>query len=150
MTTTNPDPSHTVHPRALHPRWRSQRDRRAPLGGGGSTVDSEVFKRQAPGLDLHEVEGPLRRRAGSTGPSSRSARARNERFYGSPKLRTPPQILNGGGSSRRWAVVWPCCGRRCKQPRAVRTTSAGSRAPGEKSPGDHEVERPREASEKGV
>ena len=164
-TQPSPPPTRSVLPlpRILLTKPAPQFTRvRCTLGGEVSATVGPPRRRrqhrrqrrlQAPGPSVWtytKSKGPLRRRAGFDRTIIAERTSEKRALLRPTKAPDPPAEFEWGRSSRRWAVVWPCCGRRCKQPRAVRTTSAGSRGPGEKSPGDHEVERPREASEKGV
>lgn len=114
-----------------------------PLGGG-STIDSEVFKRRAPVWTYTKSKG-LYLGVQVDGTVIAERTAENERFYGIEKLRNT-QILAGnvqpppGSVTQLWETLQAAEG----QPH----NTSDLPPPYEPSPGDREVEQPRETSEK--
>lgn len=112
-----------------------------PLGGG-STVDSEVFKRQAPVWTYTKSKG-LYLGVQIDGTVIVERTSENERFYGVEKVRntdilagkvTPPR----GTMVQLWETLQAAEGKSHK----------AELLPPPYSPGDHEVEQPKETSEK--
>lgn len=114
-----------------------------PLGGG-STVDSEVFKRQAPVWTYTKSRG-LYVGIQIDGTVIVERTSENERFYAAEKVRHA-QILSGqvqvppGSMVQLWETLQAAEGQ---QHDATRLPP-----PDQKAPGDHELEKPRETSEK--
>ena len=112
-----------------------------PLGGG-STVGSEVFKRQAPVWTYTKSKG-LYVGVQVDGTIIAERTSENERFYGVEKIRNK-QILAGevqppmGSVVQLWEMLQAAEGNDHDQNKLP--------PPYEKSPGDHELEKPREAS----
>lgn len=114
-----------------------------PLGAG-STVDSEIFKRQAPVWTYTKSKG-LYVGVQVDGTIIAERTSENERFYGVPKIRNK-QILAGevqppmGSVASLWEMLQAAEGKPHDE----------SRLPsfGGLSPGDHELEHPRGTSEK--
>ena len=112
-----------------------------PLGGG-STVDSEIFKRQTPVWTYTKSKG-LYVGVQIDGTIIVERTAENERFYGVEKIRNK-QILAGevqpppGSLVQLWETLQAAEGN----------THDASRLPppNQMSPGDLEVEKPRETS----
>ncbi|KAL9105439.1 MAG: hypothetical protein Q9227_009400 [Pyrenula ochraceoflavens] len=114
-----------------------------PLGGG-STLDSEILKRQAPVWTYTKSKG-LYLGVQVDGTVIVERTNENERFYGTEKIRNV-QILAGqvkpplGTAVQLWETLQAAEGHAHDQDKLP--------PPGEKSPGDHELERPREESER--
>ncbi|KAI9677785.1 MAG: hypothetical protein M1822_008097 [Bathelium mastoideum] len=114
-----------------------------PLGGG-STVDSEVFKRQAPLWTYTKSKG-LYVGVQVDGTVVVERTSENERFYGIEKIRNK-QILAGevqppaGSVVQLWETLQAVEGKAHDQSKLP--------PPNEKSPGDHELDNPRETSNK--
>ncbi|KAI9708252.1 MAG: hypothetical protein M1820_004206 [Bogoriella megaspora] len=114
-----------------------------PLGGG-STVDSEVFKRQAPVWTYTKSKG-LYVGVQVDGTVVVERTSENERFYGRDKIRNK-QILAGevqppmGSVVQLWETLQAAEGREYDQMKLP--------PPNQKSPGDHELDKPREESQK--
>ena len=114
-----------------------------PLGGG-STVDSEVFKRQAPVWTYTKSKG-LYVGVQVDGTVIVERTSENERFYGVEKIRNK-QILAGevqpptGSVVELWETLQAAEGKTHDQSKLP--------PPNVKSPGDHELELPRGASQK--
>ena len=113
-----------------------------PLGAGG-TVDSEVFKRQAPVWTYTKSKG-LYVGGQVDGTIIAERTSENERFYGVEKIRNQ-QILAGevqppmGSVAQLWEMLQAAEGKPHDESRLPRH--------GELSPGDHELEYPKETSE---
>jgi lipid-binding SYLF domain-containing protein len=114
-----------------------------PLGGG-STVDSEIFKRQSPVWTYTKSKG-LYLGVQVDGTIIVERTGENERFYGVDKIRHK-QILAGEVQPPTGAVVqlWETLQA------SEGATHDQSKLPPQnvKSPGDLEVEQPRESSQK--
>src|ERR1700761_3317169 len=114
-----------------------------PLGGG-SMVDSEVFKRQAPVWTYTKSKG-LYVGVQVDGTIIVERTSENERFYHVEKVRNT-QILSGsvqappGTVVQLWETLQAAEGHSHDQSKLP--------PPNVRSPGDHEVEKPREASHK--
>lgn len=114
-----------------------------PLGGG-STVDSEVFKRQAPVWTYTKSKG-LYVGVQVDGTIISERAAENERFYGIEKLKNT-QILSGnvqpppGSMTQLWETLQAAEGKAHVEEMLP--------PPYEPSPGDRELERPQETSER--
>lgn len=114
-----------------------------PLGGG-SMVDSEIFKRQAPVWTYTKSKG-LYVGVQIDGTIIVERTGENERFYGVEKIRNK-QILAGqvqpppGSMVPLWETLQAAEGHPHDQSRLP--------PPNVKSPGDLEVEKPRETSNK--
>lgn len=112
-----------------------------PLGAG-STVDSEVFKRQAPVWTYTKSKG-LYLGVQIDGTVIVERTSENERFYGVDKVRNT-QILKGevqppaGTMTQLWETLQAAEGNDHDK----------NKLPPPYSPGDYELEQPREASEK--
>ena len=112
-----------------------------PLGAG-STVDSEVFQRQAPVWTYTKSRG-LYIGVQVDGTVIVERTSENERFYGVENVRNK-QILAGqiqppmGAATQLWETLQAAEGSSHDQSKLP--------PPNEKSPGDHELETPREAS----
>lgn len=112
-----------------------------PLGGG-STVDSEVFKRQAPVWTYTKSKG-LYVGIQVDGTIIVERTSENERFYRVEKIRNK-QILAGevqpppGSMVQLWETLQAAEGNAHDNSKLP--------PPGEKAPGDHELEKPRETS----
>jgi lipid-binding SYLF domain-containing protein len=114
-----------------------------PLGGG-TMVDSEVFKRQAPVWTYTKSKG-LYLGVQVDGTIIVERTGENERFYGVEKIRNK-QILAGEVKAPTGTVVqlWETLQAAEGQSYDMRNLPP----PNEKAPGDHEVEMPRETSNK--
>lgn len=114
-----------------------------PLGGG-STVDSEIFKRQSPVWTYTKSKG-LYVGVQIDGTIIVERTAENERFYGIEKVRNK-QILAGevqppsGTLVQLWETLQAAEGHS--------HNDAKLPPPNVKSPGDHELEKPREESKR--
>lgn len=114
-----------------------------PLGGG-STVDSEIFKRQAPVWTYTKSKG-LYLGVQVDGTVIVERTSENEAFYHSDKIRHA-QILSGqvqpppGTCVQLWETLQAAEGNSYNP--------SDLPPPYEKSPGDQEVEPPREASQR--
>lgn len=114
-----------------------------PLGGG-STVDSEIFKRQAPVWAYTKSKG-LYVGVQVDGTIIVERTSENERFYGVEKVRNK-QILAGDVKSPPGTMIqlWETLQAAEQKPHEPCKLPP----PGVLSPGDHELEKPRETSEK--
>lgn len=114
-----------------------------PLGGG-STVDSEIFKRQSPVWTYTKSKG-LYVGVQIDGTIIVERTGENERFYGVEKLRNK-QILAGevrppqGTLVQLWETLQAAEGHSHDQQKLP--------PPNQMSPGDHELEKPREESQR--
>jgi lipid-binding SYLF domain-containing protein len=114
-----------------------------PLGGG-STVDSEIFKRQAPVWTYTKSKG-LYLGVQVDGTVIVERTSENERFYGVEKVRNK-QILAG--------QVQPPPGTMVSLWETLQAAEGSSHdpsklpPPGQAAPGDHELEKPREESQR--
>ena len=114
-----------------------------PLGGG-SSVESEVFKRRAPVWTYTKSKG-LYVGVQVDGTIVAERTSENERFYARQGVRSG-EILTGkvqppmGSMAVLWETLQAAEGAPHDEGRLPRY--------GELSPGDHELEHPREASEK--
>ncbi|KAK4580480.1 hypothetical protein LTR86_000683 [Recurvomyces mirabilis] len=112
-----------------------------PLGGG-STVDSEIFKRQAPVWTYTKSKG-LYLGVQIDGTVIVERTSENDRFYGVKDVRHK-DILGGrvqppqGSVVQFWETLQACEGKQYDS----------SRLPPPGAPGDHELEKPHESSQR--